>query len=146
MAVRVSTTTSNVSVRVGQENAVKVLSSSASNSDYAVNAETSLNVIGGIASVSQLNVSGGSTSSFLTVTGISTFGDLSIDGNVEFNNGRVYFPYLEEYGSVLYLGGGFALESTESSSSPQLVESNLILSTNESGLPSWSNTIDGGTY
>jgi len=146
MSVRVSTTTSNVSVRVGQENAVKVLSSSSSGSEYAINAGTSSNVIGGIASVTQLSVSGITTLSSLTVNDLTTLNSINVEGDLTVSNGRVYFPYLEEYGSVLYLGDGFALESTESSSSPQLVESNLILSTNESGLPSWSNTIDGGTY
>ena len=89
----------NIKVRVGQSNAVKVIAASGG----SLNAETSTNVIGGIASVSQLSVgevagmSGVSTffgvSNFQkglvvnagvsTFTGLTTtFGDLFVGGNL----------------------------------------------------------------
>lgn len=70
----------DIKVRVGQNNTVKVISS-VSGSTRSVSAD---NVVGGIASVSQLNVSGVST-----FVGIATFkddvyidGDLYINGNM----------------------------------------------------------------
>jgi hypothetical protein len=64
---------SDIRVRVGQENAIKVVSSISGSSN-------AINVIGGIASVTQLNVSG-----------ISSFnGDVFVNGNffaTEINGG-----------------------------------------------------------
>jgi hypothetical protein len=71
---------SNIKVRVGQQNSIKVVSSAGG----ALSLPTSLNVIGGIASVTQLNVSDittlgvtsttNLTSQQLNVSGISTLG------------------------------------------------------------------------
>ena len=67
----------DIKVRVGAQNAIKVLSSASGGA--ALFADTATNVIGGIASVTQLDVSGISTlqslrvSDTLRVTGISTF-------------------------------------------------------------------------
>ena len=65
MAVNVKTSSNKINVRVGQANAVKVLSSA---SGGAVFSETARNVIGGIASVTQLNVSGVTTLGITTIT------------------------------------------------------------------------------
>lgn len=68
-----------IKVRVGQSDAVKILASAGGGSISAV---TSKNVIGGIASVSQLNVLGISTLSggLVVTSGVSTFTEL-IDAN-----------------------------------------------------------------
>ena len=75
----------DIKVRVGQQNTVKILSSVAGGSVFADNATNSVNVIGGIASVTQLSVSGVST-----FVGISTFAnDVYIAGNLYLNNDLV---------------------------------------------------------
>lgn len=60
----------DIKVRIGQENAIKVISSISGSSNAT-------NVVGGIASVSQLTVSGLSSLNQLTVSGIATFAQLS---------------------------------------------------------------------
>ena len=74
MAVNASVDTSNqTTVRVGQQNAIKVTSTQ-SEVTTADNATTAVNVVGGRADVTQLAVSGLST-----FTGIGTFvGDLYV--------------------------------------------------------------------
>lgn len=119
----------DIKVRVGQENAVKVISSLSGSSGR--NAVISENVIGGIASVRQLYVSG-----------ISTFvGIASFSNNVYINGSLVFIPY-PEYG-VAYFNNFGQLVSAGSS---VINESNLLLTTNMSGVPTWTNIIDGGTY
>lgn len=147
----------DIKVRVGQQNAVKVVSS-ISGSSVASIAE---NVIGGIASVTQLNVSGVST-----FVGVSTFkndvyidGDLYIGDDINFDeftarNGNItgiltvgqelYYPSGEPYG-IAYFDQNDLLVSTGSTSTA-ISETNYILSTNASGVPSWANIIDGGEY
>lgn len=67
----------DIKIRVGQNNAVKVISS-VSGATRSVSAD---NVIGGIASVSQLTVTG-----FSTFVGVSTFkDDVYIDGDLYIN-------------------------------------------------------------
>ena len=67
----------DIKVRVGAQNAIKVLSSASGGN--ALFADTATNVIGGIASVTQLDSSGISTiqslrvSDTLRITGLSTF-------------------------------------------------------------------------
>ena len=87
----------NIKVRVGQQNAVKVIAAASGGS---VSAETATNVVGGIASVTQLSVgemgggvSGVSTffgvSEFqkgLTVAGVSTFTGISTSTSTIFGN------------------------------------------------------------
>jgi hypothetical protein len=75
---------SDIKVRVGQQNAIKVLASLSGGAAFSENSGTSVNVIGGIASVTQLNVSGittlgitsttNLTSQQLNVSGITTLG------------------------------------------------------------------------
>jgi len=78
-----------IKVRVGQTEAVKILSSKGGGSVATQNA---VNVIGGIASVSQLSVTGISTVGNLNITGIATgtfIGNLTgnITGNVSGSSG-----------------------------------------------------------
>ena len=65
MAVNVKTSSNTVNVRVGQASAVKVLSSAAGGVVYS---ETAKNVIGGIASVTALSVSGITTLGITSIT------------------------------------------------------------------------------
>jgi hypothetical protein len=147
---------SDIKVRVGQQNAVKVISSSIGG--FAHVAE---NVIGGIASVTSLSVSGIST-----FVGIATFkNDVYIDGDLyvgddlifdEFTsrNGNItgiltvgqsfYYPIGQPYG-VAYFDPNDQLVSTGTTAAA-ISETNYILTTDNSGIPTWSNVIDGGTY
>jgi hypothetical protein len=144
---------SDIIARVGQQNTIKLISSISGGNAY--------NVIGGIASVSQLNVSGVST-----FVGVATFrNDVYIDGNLrllgdlyfdEFSsrNGNVtgiltigqslYYPQGNPYG-IAYFDNNDQLVSTASTLSA-INTTNYVLTTNSSGIPSWSNTIDGGEY
>jgi hypothetical protein len=147
----------DIRVRVGQQNATKVVSS-ISGSSVASIAE---NVIGGIASVTQLNVSGVST-----FVGVATFknnvyidGDLYVGDDINFDeftarNGNItgiltvgqefYYPPGEPYG-VAYFNPNDKLVST-GSTSVAITETNYILTTNSSSVPTWSSAIDGGFY
>lgn len=147
----------DIKVRVGQQNAVKVVSSISG----ATASVTAKNVIGGIASVTQLHVSGIST-----FVGVATFkndvyidGDLHIADDLNFDeftarNGNItgiltvgqelYYPPGEPYG-VAYFNTNDRLVSTGTTSS-SITETNYIISTNASGVPTWASVIDGGTY
>ena len=227
----------DIKVRVGQQNAVKVISSiSGSAGGRAVTAE---NVIGGIASVTNLYVSGISTfvgistfnsdvyingdlyvtddivfdevfarninisgigtiptlnstnatisnnlnvsgistlgnsfSNQLYVSGLSTFvgvgtfsGDLYVGGDLyvsddlvfdEFTarnanvtgilsvNQSIYYSPGQPFG-IAYFDNNDLLVSTATTASA-ISETNYIISTNSSGIPTWSNVIDGGSY
>jgi hypothetical protein len=149
----------DIKVRVGQQNAVKVVSSiSGSAGGRSVTAE---NVIGGIASVTQLNVSGIST-----FVGVATFrNDVYIGGNLyiqddlrfdEFTsrnanitgiltvNQAIYYTPGQPYG-IAYFNQSDQLVSTGSTSN-SVDYTNYIMTTDNSGVPVWSNTIDGGIY
>jgi len=146
---------SDIRVRVGQQNAVKILSSFSGGSVFSENAKNATNVIGGIASVTQLNVSGVST-----FVGVATFkNDVYIDGDLNFDeftarNGNItgiltvsqsfYYTPGQSYG-VAYFDNNDQLVSTGTTASA-ISETNYILSTNSSGIPTWSNVIDGGSY
>jgi len=97
MAVKVNVIQNPLKVRVGQTDAVKVVSS---NSGGGGNSDTSINVIGGIASVTQLNVSGISTLAGITsVTGETLF-------TKQFNVAGVSsFTGIVTTASDLYVGG-----------------------------------------
>jgi hypothetical protein len=149
----------DIKVRVGQQNAVKVVSSiSGSAGGRAITAE---NVIGGIASVTQLSVSGIST-----FVGVSTFknnvyidGDLYVSDDLIFDeftsrnanitgvltvNQAIYYAPGQPYG-IAYFDPNDQLVST-GSTVVAISESNYIVSTNSSGIPTWSSVIDGGSY
>jgi len=152
---------SDIKVRVGQQNTVKVVSSLAGSSINADLANVATNVIGGIASVTQLNVNGIST-----FVGVSTFksdvyidGDLYISDDLSFDEftarnanitgiltvgQSIYYLPGQPYG-VAYFDADDQLVSTGSTSSA-ISETNYIISTNSSGIPTWSSTIDGGSY
>jgi hypothetical protein len=146
---------SDIKVRVGQQNSVKIISSISGGSDYAFNSTNAENVIGGIASVTSLNVSGIST-----FVGITTFkNNVYIDGDLVFDeftsrNGNItgiltvgqsiYYPLGQPYG-VAYFDPNDQLVSTGTTSSA-ISETNYILTTDNSGIPTWSSVIDGGTY
>ena len=146
---------SDIKVRVGQQNSVKIISSISGGSDYAFNSTNAENVIGGIASITSLNVSGIST-----FVGIATFkNNVYIDGDLVFDefiarNGNItgiltvgqsiYYPLGQPYG-VAYFDPNDRLVSTGTTSSA-ISETNYILTTDNSGIPTWSSVIDGGTY
>lgn len=152
---------SDIKVRVGQQNTVKILSSITGGSAFAENARNAENVIGGIASVTQLSVSGVST-----FVGVSTFnndvyigGDLYVNDDIFFDEftsrnanitgiltvaQSIYYPPGESFG-VAYFDANDRLVSTGTTATAISV-TNYILSTNASGVPSWSNVIDGGEY
>ena len=150
---------SDIKVRVGQQNTVKVVSSiSGAAGGASVTAE---NVIGGIASVTSLNVSGLST-----FVGVATFknnvyidGDLYVSDDLVFDeftvrNGNItgiltvgqsfYYPIGQPYG-VAYFDPNDQLVSTGTTAAA-ISETNYILTTDNSGIPTWSSVIDGGTY
>ena len=145
--------------RVGQQNTVNILSSvSGSSGGTAVTAE---NVIGVIASVTSLYVSGAST-----FVGISTFknnvyidGDLYVNDDIFFDEftarnanitgiltvgQSIYYPLGQPYG-VAYFDLNDRLVSTGTTAAA-ISETNYILTTDNSGIPTWSSVIDGGTY
>lgn len=146
---------SDIRVRVGQQNSIKILSSVSGGSAFSQNADTSVNVIGGIASVTQLNVSGIST-----FVGISTFKDdvyigknLYVANNLSSSNlnitgiatvSNLYYGTYNPFG-VAYFNSSGLLVSTGSTSSA-INYTNYILSTNNSGVPTWASSIDGGSY
>ena len=152
---------SDIKARVGQQNSIKIISSISGGADFSSISFIAENVIGGIASVTQLNVSGLST-----FVGVATFkndvyidGDLYVGDNLVFDefrarNGNItgiltvgqsfYYPNGQPYG-VAYFDPNDRLVSTGTTSSA-ISETNYILTTDNSGIPTWSNVIDGGTY
>jgi hypothetical protein len=150
---------SYINERVGQQNSIKVIASiSGAAGGFAALSE---NVIGGIASVTSLNVSGVST-----FVGVATFknnvfidGDLYISDDLVFDeftvrNGNItgiltvgqsfYYPPGQPYG-VAYFDLNDRLVSTGTTEAA-ISETNYILTTDNSGIPTWSSAIDGGTY
>lgn len=152
---------SDIKVRVGQQNGIKVISSISGGSVFADQSFNSTNVIGGIASVSQLNVSGIST-----FVGVATFkndvyinGDLYVSDDISFDEftarnasvsgiltvgQQLYYSPGQPYG-VAYFNADDLLVSTGTTANA-ISETNYVLSTNSSGVPSWANVIDGGVY
>jgi hypothetical protein len=135
--IRVKVGQENLKVRVGQQNSIKVLST-VSGTPFTENA---VNVIGGIASVSQLYVSGISTFAGTTnFVGITSFtNNLYIDSNSalylrRYNQGGV--AYFDTFGKMVSTG----------SVNTAINYTNYIFTTDNSGVPTWSNTIDGGEY
>ena len=98
MSVKVNVIQNPLKVRVGQTDAVKVISSNSGSGGGT--SDTAKNVVGGIASVTQLNVSG-----------ISTFaGITSVTGDTLFTNqlnvsGISTFAGIVTTASDLYVGG-----------------------------------------
>ena len=146
MAVNVKTNSNTINVRVGQTDAVKVLSSAAGGATFS---ETARNVIGGIASVTQLNVSGVTTLGITSITdtlyvaGITTVaalggitttgGDLFIGGTLNTNDlsvaGVATFGttsvVIDGDNDLINVGGALTLGSAEGVLTPSLVVSGI---------------------
>jgi len=164
---------SDIKARVGQQNSIKIISSISGGSDFSSISFIAENVIGGIASVTQLNVSGLSTfvgvatfKNDVYIDGVATFkndvyinGDLYVGDDLIFDeftsrNGNItgiltvgqsfYYPIGQPYG-VAYFDPNDQLVSTGTTAAA-ISETNYILTTDNSGIPTWSNVIDGGTY
>ena len=140
---------SDIKVRVGQQNSIKVISSLSGGTAFTQDSRNSINVIGGIASVTQLNVSGIST-----FVGVATFvGDVYIDeftarnanitGIATVSSAFYYCQY--NTGGVAYFDSTGLMVSTGSTSSA-INYTNYILTTDNVGITTWSSTIDGGEY
>jgi len=135
----------SIKVGVGQQNSIKVVSSAGG----ALSLPTSLNVIGGIASVTQLNVSGIST-----FVGVATFkNDVYIDGDLIATNANItgiatiasFYYQAYNTGGVAYFDSTGRMVSTGSTSSA-INYTNYILTTDNVGITTWSSTMDGGEY
>ena len=128
---------SDIKVRVGQENTIKVVSSiSGSAGGFAFSAN---NVIGGIASVTSLSVSGVST-----FVGLSTFTDVVYTNNLYSTR---FFYSRGITNGIAYFGQAGILTSTSNPDSQfTLSTSNQILTADDTGRPSWSVLIDGGSF
>jgi len=157
----------DIRVRVGQQNGIKVVSTSGGTD----NVLSAINVVGGIASVTTLSVSGVST-----FVGIATFsnnvfinGNLTVSNDLNFdefnaNNANVsgftttsylnvgvatvtgsfyYDPYYTN--GIAYFDSNGLMVSTGATSSA-INYTNYILTTDNNGIPTWSNVIDGGSY
>jgi hypothetical protein len=157
----------DIRVRVGQQNGIKIVSS---NSGLA-NVVEATNVIGGIASVTALNVSGLST-----FVGVATFyNNVYISGNLTVSNDLTFdefnatnanisgyttttnlnvgvstvtgsFYYVPSYTSgIAYFNPNGLMVSTGATSSA-ITYTNYILTTDDNGIPTWTSVIDGGSY
>jgi hypothetical protein len=133
---------SDIKVRVGQQNAIKVLSSLSGGASFSENSGTSVNVIGGIASVTQLNVSGITTLGVTSTTNL-TSQQLNVSGIATVSSAFYYGQY--NTGGVAYFDSTGLMVSTGSTSSA-INYTNYILTTDNVGITTWSSTIDGGEY
>ena len=95
-----------------------------------------------------LFTSGITTTNNLFVVGVSTFTNtLNITGFVTVTEGLYYDA--DDYdgpNGIAYFDNTGKLISADSSSTETLETTNLILTTNASGLPRWSSVIDGGEF
>ena len=129
-------------------------------------------IIGTGGTFTNLDVSGSTTLQQVYVAGVSTFvgvvttssdlyvgGDLYISDDLIFdaftaNSGNItgiltvgqslYYPIGEPYG-IAYFDTNDQLVST-GTTAVAISETNYIVSTNSSGIPTWASTIDGGVY
>jgi hypothetical protein len=99
---------SDIKVRVGQQNSVKVISSISGGSNFANFADIATNVIGGIASVTSLNVSGVST-----FFGVGTFfGDLYVGGDLYVADDLVFDEFTARNANITGIGTISTLDTT----------------------------------
>jgi hypothetical protein len=130
----------DIKVRVGQQNSIKVVSSvSGSAGGFAVVSE---NVIGGIASVTSLNVSGISSFTGDSFFNKATFKNLNV-GIVTISDSLYYQPH--SVGGVAFFGNNGLLVSSGGTDF-SIDYSNYILTTDNAGSPAWTSVIDGGIY
>jgi hypothetical protein len=142
---------SDIKVRVGQQNSVKLISSVSGGSAYSENSRNSTNVIGGIASVTQLNVSGIATfvngvnvnSNLYITNDLTNVRNVNITGIATISGAFYYGQY--NTGGVAYFNSSGLMVSTGSTTN-SINYTNYILTTNDAGITTWSNTIDGGSY
>ena len=120
----------DIKVRVGAQNAIKVLSSASGGN--ALFADTATNVIGGIASVTQLDVSGISTfNAGLEVVGHSELDYVNVSGGTGFVASTAKISDLTS-GRVVYSGASGELQDS----------ANLTFDGTELS----AGLIDGGSY
>lgn len=127
----------DIKVRVGQQNAIKVVSSISGAAGGA--AIVAINVIGGIASVTNLSVSGVSTFS-----GLSTFRNTVYTTDLYSN--RLFYPNSIGNGVAYFTQSGILTSTTSPFDESSLASSNALLTTDNTGKPRWAIVIDGGTY
>ncbi len=130
---------SDIRVRVGQQNSIKVISSLAGQSGVVTTTASYANyadyaAVAGIAT----NLTPGAKIdiSTLNVTGISTFGQ-----PIKYEVG-----YFDGPNGIAYFNNSGQLVSGPDSDSPQNRINGVVLTINDSGIPVWSNVIDGGFY
>jgi hypothetical protein len=95
-----------------------------------------------------LFISGITSTNNLYVVGVSTFTNtLNITGVLNANQGLYYdTDDFDGPNGIAYFNDSGKLISATSSTTEIITESNLILTTNSSGVPKWSSVIDGGTF
>lgn len=134
-----------IPVRIGQENRVKVLTAFGGR-DIPVLALNATNLVGGAATASSLQVNGDSK-----FVGLATFTEnihvqeIAFLSNLYVSGITTYVIGLGKENGIPYFGSGGTLEATDSPS-VGIQTSNLFLTTNESNVPVWTGTIDGGTF
>jgi hypothetical protein len=134
-----------IPVRIGQENRVKVLTAFGGR-DIPLLAVNATNLVGGIATASRLQVNGDSK-----FVGLATFTEnihvqeIAFLSNL-YVSGITTFTIADgKENGIPYFGSGGILQVTDSPS-VGIQTSNLFLTTNESNVPVWTGTIDGGTF
>jgi hypothetical protein len=131
----------DIRVRVGQENAIKVVASvSGSAGGRAVTAE---NVIGGIGSITQLSVSGS-----VSIGGSLSVGQFSVDkfsAGIASVTDKLYYPTYKS-GVAYFDPSGLVVSTGAASTTNSIDYSNYVLTTNNVGIITWTSVLDGGTY
>lgn len=128
-------------IKVGQQNSVKVISSLKADyspaalisqysniSGFSTYSGISSSVIGGIASVTDASI-----------TNLSVSGTITFQSNIKFDN------FNPPNGIGYFNNDGF-LVSSASTFSPAPYNGAFIFSIDESGVPVWASSIDGGHY
>lgn len=133
-----------IPVRVNQQNQVKVLTAF-SGGTVPVLSTNATNLVGGIATAISLRVTGPSV--FIgTATFAGSFNTPNLDStNLNISGIATFGVGLGNTNGIAYFGSSGEIQSTISPS-VGIQSSNLFLTTNESNVPVWTGTIDGGTF
>jgi len=93
-------------------------------------------------------ISGITSTNNLYVVGVSTFTNtLNVTGIVTVTEGLYYdTDDFDGPNGIAYFNNSGKLVSATSDTTETITETNLILTTNSSGVPKWSSVIDGGTF
>jgi hypothetical protein len=93
-------------------------------------------------------ISGITSTNNLYVVGVSTFTNtLNITGILTASQGLYYdTDDFDGPNGIAYFNNAGKLVSATSNTTETVTETNLILTTNSSGVPKWSSVIDGGTF